>query len=294
MNCLQRPFLLSYVQVVAPCQFAPPHRAMALGCQASIFGFVLSYDQHSSSASLNILNIRAVWLVSASRGRVIRDVVRLRPATGYFGNGVLRRGLVDGVGDPCVPEGLDLGAVVDESGQPASPSSSISSECGDALGRTGRSRASCSPPIAFALSTIDISNLLGRSYRVWFGGHTRQLICPILVVLVAELIRADQGAGLRVACSASATVKSLCIFRAHHTDVLLWRVEGQSSCGSRQEIERGSTYLELVPVFLQLNASAETQADGSGDTYLEADPADVAKCPADGRHLGCCSMGVNL
>lgn len=125
MNFLPRPFLLSYVQVVAPCQLAPPHRAMALGCQASIFGFVLSYDQQSSSASLNILNIRAVWLVSASRGRVIRDVVRLRPATGYFGNGVLRRGLVDGIGDPCVPEGLDLGAVVDESGQPASPSSPV-------------------------------------------------------------------------------------------------------------------------------------------------------------------------
>lgn len=202
---------------------------MALGCQASIFGFVLSYDQQISSASLNILNIRAVWLVSASRGRVIRDVVRLRPATGYFGNGVLRRGLVDGVGDPCVPEGLDLGAVVDESGQPASPSSPVSSR-GEV--RTGQSRASCSPPIAFALSAISISNLLGRSYRVWSGGHTRQLICPVLVVLVAELVRADQGTGLRVACSASATVKSLCICRSHHTDVLLWKVEGQSSFGS--------------------------------------------------------------
>lgn len=46
MNCFQKALLLSYVQVVAPCQCAPPHRAMALGCQASIFGFVLSYDQH--------------------------------------------------------------------------------------------------------------------------------------------------------------------------------------------------------------------------------------------------------
>lgn len=43
---LPRSPLLSYVQVLAPCQFALPHRAMALGCQASIFGFVLSYDQH--------------------------------------------------------------------------------------------------------------------------------------------------------------------------------------------------------------------------------------------------------
>lgn len=47
INCLQRAFLLPYVQVAAPRQCAP-HRAMALGCQASIFGLVLSYYQHCS------------------------------------------------------------------------------------------------------------------------------------------------------------------------------------------------------------------------------------------------------
>lgn len=36
---------------------------------------------------------------------------------------------------------------------------------------------------------------------MWSGGHTGQLIRPVLVVLVAELVGADQGAGLRVACS---------------------------------------------------------------------------------------------
>lgn len=118
---LQRALLLSYVQVVAPCQCAPPHRAMALGCQASIFGFVLSYDQHLFKVHiLDVLDIRVVWLVCASRGGVVRDVVRFRPAAGYFGDGVLRWGLVDGVGDPCVPEGLDLGAIFAEGGQPAS------------------------------------------------------------------------------------------------------------------------------------------------------------------------------
>lgn len=68
----------------------------------------------------DVLNIRVVWLVGASRGGVVRDVVRFRPAAGYFGDGVLRWGLVDGVGDPCVPERLDLGAVIATSGQPAS------------------------------------------------------------------------------------------------------------------------------------------------------------------------------
>lgn len=97
MDCLPIPLLLTYVQVVAPCQCAPPHRAMALGCQASIFGFVLWLGQHPSLGLFGFLNIRVVWLVCASRSRVVRNVVRLRPAAGYFGNGVLRWGLVDGV-----------------------------------------------------------------------------------------------------------------------------------------------------------------------------------------------------
>lgn len=89
-------------------------------------------------------------------------------------------------------------------------------------------------------------------------------------------------------------MRPLCICRAHHTDVLLWRIEGQSSSGSRRGIERGRTYLKLVPVFLQLNALAETRMRGWRNTYLEADPADVAKRSGNGRHLDCCSMGVKL
>lgn len=41
IKCFPRSPLLSYVQVPTPCRCALPHRAMALGCQASIFGFVL-------------------------------------------------------------------------------------------------------------------------------------------------------------------------------------------------------------------------------------------------------------
>lgn len=89
-------------------------------------------------------------------------------------------------------------------------------------------------------------------------------------------------------------MRPLCICRANHTDVLLWRIGGQSSSGSRRGIERGRTYLKLVPVFLQLNALAETRMRGWRETYLEADPADVAKRSGNGRHLDCCSMGVKL
>lgn len=59
-------------------------------------------------------------------------------------------------------------------------------------------------------------------------------------------------------------------------------------------VERGRTYLKLVPVFLQLNALAKTRKHGPQGNYLEANPANVAKCPGNGRHLDYCSMGVKL
>lgn len=83
----------------------------------------------------------------------------------------------------------------------------VPSERGETHEHTGQSRASCNPPIVFALTAIVISDVLGRSCRVSFGGHTRQLIRPVLVVLVAELVGANESAGLRVACSSISTHK---------------------------------------------------------------------------------------
>lgn len=118
LDCLSIPPLWSYVQVLAPSQCPLPHRAMALGCQESIFAFVLLRGQYNFVVWLfDALNIRVVWLVCASRECVVRDVVRLRPATRNLGNGVLGWGLVDGVRDPCVPERLDLGTVPADNGQ---------------------------------------------------------------------------------------------------------------------------------------------------------------------------------
>lgn len=65
---------------------------------------------------------------------------------------------------------------------------------------TGHSRASCSPPIVCALFTCQTAVPLTR--RKGGQGRTWQLLLHVLVEFVAELVRADQRAGLCVTCDA--------------------------------------------------------------------------------------------
>lgn len=60
----------------------------------------------------NDVHARAVWLIGAPGKRPVGDVVRLSPAASCFGERVLGWRLVNGVGNPRMPEGLDLGTVL--------------------------------------------------------------------------------------------------------------------------------------------------------------------------------------
>lgn len=105
---------------------------------------------HINRRILPSVHSRVVRLVSAPRRGVVGDVVRLRPAAVGLGQRFEGRRRVNGVRDPCVPQGLDLRAVMCAVHQPASsrPHLGVS---GPSSGRTGHSRAPCSPPIVFAL-----------------------------------------------------------------------------------------------------------------------------------------------
>ncbi len=70
---------------------------------------------------------------------------------------------------------------------------------------THRSRVSCSPPISFVLEISfsklgPVSIFMSRRER---REPTGQFVHRVLVVLIAELIHAHEGAGLGIACSLS-------------------------------------------------------------------------------------------
>lgn len=54
---------------------------------------------------------RIVWLIGGPRPGVVGDVIRLSPAPRCLGNGVESWWRVDSVGNPCMPERLDLGGI---------------------------------------------------------------------------------------------------------------------------------------------------------------------------------------
>lgn len=124
--------------------------------------------------------------------------------------------------------------------------------------RTDQSRASCSPPSVCALSFKRGSAIIPDSrhrsvHSRWEGVRTRKLVRHVLVVLVAELVGADQGAGLGVTCAVVSLQEPPTIACACFLPMYCWRAPScQSSSGSCEKIEGESrTYLELVPVFLQ-------------------------------------------
>lgn len=96
-------------------------------------------------------NVRAVRLVCGPSSREVGDVVRLGPAAWYLGQRVLGRRLVDGVGEPCVPERLTLCAIHRTNCQCVCPMPLSISRGGGCLRRTGHSPGSYNPPIVSAL-----------------------------------------------------------------------------------------------------------------------------------------------
>lgn len=120
------------------------------------------------------------------------------------------------------------------------------------------------------------------------GRRTGQLVF-VLEELVAELVGADQHTGLGVACVLrSVVVSSQQQLGAEESGVPMYcrREAGRLAAGGRSEGARGA-HVELVPEVLRSRLSVSVWVPWvAEETHLQANLADIAQGPCDGRH-GC-------